>query len=148
MLLLLLGLVACTTPAQPPPPAGVRPDLDRRWFDGSGQIRWPQNAGFASAPVLVQLPPGLLIDRFGSASGHFFSPKGASFSARALPYVCADQPYMAFRVTGPVMAWAGTAAPWFGEPGGATQFETDASAASLLADGIIETLSSRVSPPC
>ncbi len=53
-----------------------------------------------------------------------------------------------YRVTGPLLAWAGKAVPWFDEPGGATQFQTDASAALLVSDGVIEPLPPRDPPPC
>src|SRR5882762_8575301 len=114
-------------------PPNVRPDLDRRWLDSAGAIRWPDADGFAAAPVLIVLPAGVLIDRFGSDFGRFFSPKGASYAGRALPYVCDKLVYSVFRITAPVLAWSGKAAAWFGEPGGATQLETDAPAALLVA---------------
>ncbi|MGE5272120.1 MAG: TNT domain-containing protein [Thiohalocapsa sp.] len=145
VLLLLLALAGCVAPSLPP---GVRPTLAAQWIDAGGKLRWPPHQGFADAPVFVVLPEGLLIDRFGSLAGHFFSPKGASYSARALPYVCAAQPYASYQVLRPLPAWVGKAAAWFREPGGATQFETDASAASLLADHTIAPLSEAGSPPC
>lgn len=135
-LLLLFALAACVAPPSRP---DLRPGLDPQWRDAAGNLRWPPNDGFAGAPMLIMLPPGLLLDRFGAEeNGRFFSPKGASHRARALPSVCAEQSYATYRVREPLPAWAGKAAPWFGEPGGATQFQTDATAASLLADGIIE----------
>jgi hypothetical protein len=142
---LLLGLWGCVAPALP---TDARPDLDRRWIDVSGKYRWPQNDGFANQAMLVALPPGVLIDRFGPPTGRFFSPKGAAFKARALPTVCERQQYTTYRVVEPLLAWAGKATAWFGEPGGATQLQTDAPAASLVADGIIEPLPRRDPPPC
>jgi hypothetical protein len=90
----------------------------------------------------------MLIDRFGSDSGNFCSPKSASFSGRALPYVCITRPYTVYEVLRPVLAWTGTAASWFDEPGGATQFKTDATAAWLVADGTLRPLPKRDPPPC
>jgi hypothetical protein len=106
-----------------------------------GTLNWPPNDGFLATPVFAILPPGTLLDRFGSDSGKFFSPVGAAYGARALPYVCLQQPYTVYRVTGPLPAWAGRAAPWFDQPGGATQFEIDAGAARLIQDSVIVPIS-------
>jgi len=126
----------------------VRPDLDRQWLDPTGAIRWPTADGFSAAPVVVVLPAGVLIDRFGNDYGRFFSPKGASYAGRALPYVCEKLVYSVFRVTLPVLAWTGKAAAWFGEPGGATQLQTDAPAAQLVADHVVEKLPDPGAAPC
>lgn len=146
---LLIGLAACAAPAPPRPaasvaataapalPLNVRPGLDKRWIDPAGKIRWPPDDGFAATPVPVVLSVGLLIDRFGSDTGRFFSPRGAAYSARALPYTCEALVYAEYRVAAPLLAWTGKAVAWFDEPGGATQFETDAPASLLVADRTI-----------
>ncbi|MBV9251546.1 MAG: TNT domain-containing protein [Acetobacteraceae bacterium] len=121
-----------------PVAANVRSDLDRQWIDQNGELKWPPADGFAMPPQFVVLPPGVLIDRFGGDGGRFFSPKGAAYATRALPYVCERLPYTVYRVASPLPAWAGKAAPWFDEPGGATQFQTDAPAAALMGDHVIE----------
>lgn len=127
----------------------LRQDIDREWVSSNGQVRWPPNEGFATAPVLVVLPPGTLLDRFGSQNGRFFSPRGARYPARALPYECRTLAYTEYRVVRPLPAWGGKAATWFNEPGGAMQFETDAPAASLEADGTLEVVPLRGSDqPC
>jgi hypothetical protein len=135
----LLMLAAC---AAPPPqrPGWVRADLDPGWLDAKGEVRWPGDNGFAGPATPIVLPAGVLLDRFGPETGRFFSPKGATFPARALPTDCPTQRYSAYRVTAPLPAWIGRAAPWFGEPGGATQVQTDASVAQLLADGTLTRL--------
>jgi hypothetical protein len=153
-LLVLLGLAACASPppattqvsapvaaaATAPPrhlPPGARADLSQEWVDPAGSLRWPPDDGFAGTPVAMVLPPGMLIDRFGAPTGRFFSPRGASFAARALPYACEGLAYTTYRVERPLFVWAGKAAAWFDERGGATQFETDAPAALLIADHVI-----------
>jgi hypothetical protein len=163
---LLLGLAACvpqpvsTAPPPPPPPPplasavshhlppGLRPNLGAQWLDASGNLNWPPNDGFAAPPAGIVLPPGMLIDRFGAATGRFFSPKGASFDARALPYECETQVYTAYRVERPLYVWSGTGAKWFDEPGGATQFETDATVAQLLKDRTLGKMPRAARPPC
>jgi hypothetical protein len=145
--LLALALVLSACASQAPPttarPPDARPDLNAKWLDG-GKYRWPPENGFAGAAVPIILPPGVLLDRFGSEGGRFFSPKGATFPARALPTVCARQPYSTYRVTAPLPGWIGRAAPWFDESGGATQVQTDATAAQLVADGTLARLPPRL----
>jgi hypothetical protein len=143
LLLLLMGACAATPPPLPP---GARPDLGAEWVTPSG-YRWPPADGFAAAPSHIVLPPGLTLDRFGGEGGRFFSPRGAAFRARALPTVCAELPYHVYRVTQPLLVRVGTAVPWFGEPGQATQVMTDATVAQLLAQGALERLPPEP-PPC
>src|SRR5271157_2905199 len=111
-LLLLVGLLATAwpmpTPAQQAAPAAtgtaptlppyLRQDLYPKWIDDKAQVKWPPNNGCAAAPVSETLAPGTLIDRFGSEGGSFFSPKGESFDARAVPYVCSQMVYTVYRV--------------------------------------------------
>ena len=136
-LALAMALSGCAPQATGNLPAGVRPDLDRQWLSPAGGLNWPPNEGFSAAPTAEVLPPGTLIDRFGSDGGSFFSPAGAGYSKRALPYVCQQQAYSVFRVAAPLPVWVGHAAPWFDQQGGATQFETDASAARMIRDQAI-----------
>jgi hypothetical protein len=53
-----------------------------------------------------------------------------------------------YRVVLPVLAWTGRAAGWFDAPGGATQFETDATASVLIAVHIIEPIPLPGAQPC
>lgn len=145
---LLLGVAGCAVPNTAPLPPDLRPNLNPRWVSATGELLLPAHDGFARQPAPVVLPPGMLIDRFGSDRGTFFSPSGASFAGRALPNVCTARPYTTYEVLRPVLAWTGTAAPWFDEPGGATQFKTDASAAWLVADGTLRPLPPRGAAPC
>jgi Tuberculosis necrotizing toxin len=145
--LLLFGVAAaaslpsCSQPASqaaPVLPSNLRADLYPKWIDAAGHINWPKNDGFDGTPVAQTLQPGQLIDRFGSEGGTFFSPKGESYPGRALPYVCSQMPYTIYRVDQPIPVQAGKAAPWFGEPGGATQYETAEPAFKLREEGKIE----------
>lgn len=142
-LLCLLALGACAEP--PPLPPGARPDLSREWITGTG-YRWPPDNGFGERATYIVLPPGMLLDRFGAENGRFFSPRGAAFGARALPGQCEGLPYHAYRVAAPLLARVGYALPWFGEPGGATQLLTDATAAQLLADGTLQPVPAGEAP--
>lgn len=145
--LLTLGLTgACqapqstVTPAAPTLPPYLRQTLYPKWIDAQAQIKWPPNNGCAAAPVSETLAPGTLIDRFGNEDGSFFSPKGEGFDARAVPYVCSKMVYTVYRVDKPLRVMDCKAAPWFDEPGGATQFQTDDPAFKLRESGAIEVV--------
>jgi hypothetical protein len=155
LLVLLAGLLsldllgACEAPpsapiaaatAAPTLPPTLRQDLYPAWVDAGGTIKWPPHDGFAANPTSATLPPGTMIDRFGSENGTFFSPQGEGFDARALPYVCTMMAYTVYRVALPVHVLAGKAAPWFGEPGGAEQYETDAPAFKLRESGSLQVV--------
>jgi hypothetical protein len=101
---------------------------------------FPAGAHSHAAPTPATLPPGELIDRFGNETGNFFSPKGESFDARALPYVCTRMAYTVYRVTQAIHVQEGKAAPWFGEPGGAEQYETDQPASNLRETGALQAV--------
>jgi hypothetical protein len=148
--LLLIVLAGCaTTPGTSAPtatlPPGARADLGAKWVE-DGSFRWPPHDGFDGSVTYLVLPAGVLLDRFGSDHGRFFSPKGATFGARALPTVCADLVYSVYRVSTPLPVKIGSAAPWFDEPGGAIQVETDATAGQLVADGVLRPVKPTGSP--
>ena len=126
-------------------PSGARVELSPKWVQ-EGAFRWPPQNGFDGAVTYLVLPAGVLLDRFGSDQGRFFSPKGASFGARALPTVCTDLVYSVYRVHTPLPVKIGSAAPWFDEPGGGIQVQTDASAAQLVADGVLLRVPTNASP--
>ena len=137
---------ACATPSSPPATTAQTPYL--RQTLNSKWLRWPPNDGFSAGPISETLAAGTLIDRFGSENGRFFSPQGESYAARALPYVCRTLVYRVYRVTRPIHVTAGKAAPWFDEPGGATQYETDEPAAKLRESGSLEPVPGATKTPC
>jgi Tuberculosis necrotizing toxin len=154
-LLAPLMLAACT--AVPPqtascahngPPPVLRADLPAEFESSPGNIVWPQNDGFTPATLPVVIQPGALLDRFGDNAGRFFSPKGTGYRERALPYVCHGYAYSTYRVVKPLPALLGTAAPWFGEPGGAVQVETTPCVDQLLAGGVLQLVPNSPPPAC
>jgi hypothetical protein len=143
-LALIVSLASCATPPETPPPgwpAYLRYDLVPRWIAADGTVHWPPGEGCVAPPVKQTIPPGTLIDRFGRDSGSFFSPRGESFAARAVPYVCRQMEYRVYKVDLPLPVETCKAAAWFGSPGGALQFDTAASAADLLKAGTLELVS-------
>jgi len=146
---LLLLVAACTPTIQagdPQPagfPANLRYDLVSGWIQWNGTqatISWPPNDGCAAPPVAQTVAAGTLIDRFGSEGGNFFSPSGASFASRAVPYVCRQMDYRVYRVQAPLQVQSCAAAPWFGAPGGAAQVQTADPANKLVAAGTLVTV--------
>ena len=151
--LVVTGLAGCA-PQQPQTAASACPvyyrsDLSPKWLtcaDGNATVKWPANKGFAAqpAPATQTLVLGDVIDRFGRESGSFFSPKGESFDARSVPYVCRQMDYRIYQVRKPLTVKAGKATPWFDEPGGAEQYETTEPASKLLADGYLVTVTTQL----
>jgi hypothetical protein len=154
-LLIGFSLFACTPPAPVHEtaapvtipynfPAVFRWDLVPTWIQWDGdraKVAWPAKDGCATVPEPKTLTSGEFIDRFGSETGNFFSPKGESYPGRAVPYICQRMDYRVYRVKAPVPVSACKASSWFGEPGGATQYKTAAAAADLRNGGAIEIVS-------
>lgn len=143
---LLAGSGTALAASAPPAgwPANLRWDLVPKWIvwgNGKATISWPPNSGRAAAPGPETLTPGRQMDRFGSGFGSFFSPRGESYDGRAVPYVCRQMDYRVYVVDKPIPVKTCKAAAWFGEPGGATQYQTPKSARDLVADGSIEVMS-------
>ena len=94
-----------------------------KYYNPDGSPIWPPNRGFDGNPTKVILEPGTLIDRYGYDGGTFVSPKGTSYTERALPIGTDQKPYTVFEVVKPIEVQAGKIAPWFGEKGGGIQYE-------------------------
>jgi Tuberculosis necrotizing toxin len=99
-------------------------------------FKWPDNNGALKPPEDVDIPAGELIDRYGATKGSFVSPSGTanlssktfdyskySHSERALPSTPDESNYHVYLIVKPIAAEKAIAAPWFGEPGGATQYK-------------------------
>jgi hypothetical protein len=150
-IVILLGSCAAVPPAPvrtAAPPAGfpvnLRWDLVPKWIKWTppnATISWPPADGCANAPVAEKLPVGAMIDRFGSDNGRFFSPKGASFAARATPYVCKEMDYTVYQVLKSTPVDACKAASWFDEAGGAPQMKSGVPASQLVSDKFIKVVS-------
>ncbi|KAF7589482.1 hypothetical protein BBP40_004236 [Aspergillus hancockii] len=88
---------------------------------------YPKDYGFAGEPTPTVVQPGstaspLLLDRFGSATGSYFSPKGDRYGLRAAPpsnlRVCQCSNYHVYQVQKAFPAWYGKIAGHFGQDGG------------------------------
>jgi hypothetical protein len=108
---------------------------------------WPPNRGAVNL-VIITLPKGVLIDRYGGYSdstgtfqdkGTFVSPKGVPFPKRALPDNTLTKPYKIYKVLKAIAkVRQGKIIPWFGKPGLGIQYEVPATVNDLKAGGYIE----------
>ena len=129
------GPYVCKHEGSPPK---LRNDLPASSYTADHQINWPKDNGFDPPQLKVVIQPGELVDRFGDTCGTFLSPEGASYRGRALPYQCQGYAYTVYRVLKPLPVVIGTAAPAFGEPGGAVQLQTSEQVGQLLLEGVLE----------
>jgi hypothetical protein len=129
-------------------PPKLRSDLPASSYAADHQINWPKDNGFDPPKLKVTVQPGELVDRFGDTCGTFLSPEGASYRGRALPYQCQGYAYTVYRVLKPLPVTIGTAAPAFGEPGGAVQLQTSEQVGQLLAEGMLEKVPEAPSLSC
>jgi hypothetical protein len=104
----------------------------------SEPIVWPPNRGFAGDPVAKPLPVGTRIDRYGYEGGTFVSPEGTPVEARSLAPGTTSKPYNVYEVDKPITVDSGTAAPWFGQPGGGTQYELPMSVGDAVDQGYLK----------
>ncbi len=100
---------------------------------------YPPNNGFSGSTETITLPSGTILQRFGGTSGSFVAPYYTSPMSLSLPY--AQLPNMnnpqLYVLNQSLEITAGTAAPWFGQSGGGTQYLLPQAIRELLALGII-----------
>lgn len=89
---------------------------------------------------LVVLPPGTEVDRYGGTQGNTVYAAGTEFPFRSHHPDQAQEEYHVYRLRYAVRALAGTAVPWFGQPGGGTAFLLERRIKELLADGVLEEI--------
>lgn len=123
--------------------------VDPRWVKANGEIDWPANHGFSGSPTILELQPGVRFDRYGGKfldgklrdPGAFASPTGVPFGQRALPNSSLNDPYTTYEIVLPIPGVnSGVAAPWFGQPGGGTQYQLPFSIDYLIDNGFIRKI--------
>lgn len=120
----------------------------RRLFDNpkyvnqeTGAYNWPdQPGGFLETPTKTTLPVGMTLDRYGPETGSFLSPEGTPFEQRSLFPGTQETGYNIYEVVKPIEVNAGTAAPWFEQPGGGVQYQTPMSIESLIDGGFLRRI--------
>jgi len=126
----------------------LRPDIPAAELKAPCAPDWPPRDGFTSLIQLTTLQPGTLLDRFGPDSGRFLSPQGESYASRALPWVCTSLRYHVYKVDRPLTAEIGTAAAYFGEPGGAIQIKLSRPVARFLAERVLSEIPANGAAVC
>ncbi|MGQ0623608.1 MAG: TNT domain-containing protein [Sporichthyaceae bacterium] len=90
----------------------------------SAAERAVQRGSGTPTPGPAEFAPGDVIDRFGPDTGRFAHPAGTPFPQRSLPPSLIGAPYHRYEVLADLGAgiMEGPVTPWFGQPGGGTQF--------------------------
>lgn len=127
-------------PRKPADQSKIDRDCRGRFRDQHGRYAkdpgWPPDRGFLDGKAdPVTLTPGTLIDRYGHPYGTFVSPMGEPFTGRALPASYQTKEYHVYEVLKPITAQGGKAAPWFKQPGMATQYELPDKVIDLIKSG-------------
>lgn len=94
-----------------------------QWQNPDGTWAWPPNDGAVPGSVKnTTLLPGQTIDRYGHSGGKYTSPISVPYQQRSLKPGSHLNGYHKYKVLRPIAVQEGTVAPWFGEPGGGTQY--------------------------
>ncbi len=102
---------------------------------------YPGRRGFLGIATKTTLRQGATFDRYGDKDGRFAAPQGTSTIARSLHPKTDVSNLHRFRVLKPFEVYKGTTAPYYGKPGGGTQyFFGKRSIDQLENDGYIEYL--------
>jgi hypothetical protein len=95
---------------------------------------------------LIELEPGMEIDRFGDDDGNLLYAAGTPYSERSLVPEWIDRPYHVYRVRQPFQALTGAAIPWFDQPGGGTAYLLPDAVGDLVAHGQLMEVEGRERP--
>ena len=85
------------------------------------------------------MPPGEIIDRYGSSWGRFTSPHGTPLPARSMRINNLNSVPSIYRVAKPIEVNAGFVEPWYGQPGMGVQYEMPVPIEILLKKGFLES---------
>lgn len=98
---------------------------------------------------LIQIPPGILVDRIGALDGWLLTQLNASFESRSLPPTALREPsgVHQFVTEATVLVRASIVSAWFGQPGGAVRYviaEDTTTIRDLLVEGSLRRISAPV----
>ena len=99
---------------------------------------YPPNDGFNATPRESVLAAGSQLQRIGGLSGKFVAPINTPGCNLSLPPDKIGASIINLEVLNPIPVQAGTAMPWFGQPGGGTQFLLPLSIEELIANGSLK----------
>lgn len=92
------------------------------WKKPNGDPWYPPNDGAIGTPQRVTIGKGAQMDRYGHEGGSFLSKAGESFESRALNR-SPTEAFNTYTVNKPMIVEQAKIAPWFGQPGGGTQYK-------------------------
>ncbi len=125
---------------------------DAELTPGTRRLLWPpQNEfpdGFADPEGRepTRLAPGTVVDSFGPTYSRVVYDPRTPFAERSLPIDYAASGYRQWRVLKETPVWAGPVAPWFGQPGGGTQYITLQPLIDLVGTEFIEEVEGLYEP--
>ena len=105
---------------------------------GKAPVIYPPNDGFNATPRISTLSPGSTLQRSGGTQGRFVAPVNTPVKKLSLPPDKINAPITKYTVLKPIQVQAGTATPWFNQPGGGTQFLLPDSISNLQENGYLE----------
>lgn len=94
-----------------------------RFYATNGVPIYPPNDGAVGMAENVIVESGTILSRYGYYKGKFFDHETDAFEQRALPRTTNRNQYHRYRVKKSLSAQKAKIAPWFGEPGGGTQYK-------------------------
>jgi RHS repeat-associated protein len=106
----------------------------------SSGSKYPSNNGFNGTPRNSTIQPGSQLQRSGGTQGVFVAPYGTPTTKLSLPLDKISASIMRLEVLKPINVQSGTAMPWFGQPGGGTQFLLSDSIQNLINNGSIRIM--------
>jgi hypothetical protein len=108
----------------------------------TGKVIYPSNDGFLGTPETKNLQPGDVVDRYGGTSDYsrFLAPENTPIGQRSLPPKTNLDLYDRYQVVKPFPVQSGTVAPWFGQPGGGIQYNTQIPINTLIDRGYLMPL--------
>lgn len=115
-----------------------KPHVNLGSVGNNGPNSFPANMGFAEGPYQASLIPGAIIDRYGFKDGYFVAPQGTPIANRSLIPSTPTSSLNTFEVIKPIQVNAGTASPFYGQPGGGMQFELPKSTSTLIDEGYLK----------
>ena len=107
-------------------------------YNNFNTIQYPPNKGFDGKPNKITLETGQQFDRFGGIYGRYVTDPGTSGEMLSLPLGSKNLTHTTYTVMRPIKnVLSGTAAPWFGQPGGGAQYYLPKKIVKLIKKGVL-----------
>lgn len=94
-----------------------------RYYSKYGEPIYPPNDGALNTPEKVILKAGTIVTRYGRVKGSYFGTENDTFEQRSLPRTTDKKQFHKLRLLKDMPVEEAIIAPWFGQPGGGTQYK-------------------------